>query len=349
MKSHAQLLTQFYNHILRLYPSGFQEDYAEEMRTVFKIQIEDTLPNSWAAIRITWRELRPLPGLLLSAHWRERRNSPMKTGLERWFVQPEGSWKEMILAGLPFVMFALPGVFSLFPAIMDLPPAIGFTIITLMALILIVVGIIGLLVRLPRWSLVYAGALLTLVTLGGLAVIANFSSLPVNWGSHLTTATFLLIHLVILFLLVVGIIWIASKIPLTTDFHQQVKANPSLISLLMYGGTLMVMMANFEDVTGVDWYLIAAAIAMLFGVWGYLRTDNLRNQLLSLVIGNTIATALALAANLLVVNYNSPPLLLVGFTIERVVLFVGLTWLTSLAMILLPVIVFQKREATVIA
>ncbi|MBN2044841.1 MAG: hypothetical protein JW757_07470 [Anaerolineales bacterium] len=347
MKSAAWHLTRCYDRILQLYPSRFRLEFGDEMRTVFQLQLDSCPVSSWGAIRILWGELRPLPGLLLSAYWRERRNSPMKTGLECWFVQPEGSWKELVLAGLPFLMFALPGVFSLFPAIVNLPLRIGITIISLMALTLIGVGIIGLFVRLPRWSLVYAGAFLTLCTLGGLAVIANFGNLPINWSALTTTTIFLGIHLVLQFGLVAGIVSISGKIPLTTDFHNQVKADPSLISLMMYGGTLMVMVANFEDVAGVDWYLIAAAIAMLLGVWGYLRTDNLRGQLLALMVGNTAAAALGLAANLILVDTNTPPLIIGGIEVERVIVFIALTWLTSLVMILLPVVVFSSRSEPV--
>lgn len=271
----------------------------------------------------------------------------MKTGLERWFVQPEGSWKELILAGLPFVMFALPGVFSLIDYQVAIPSVVGIPILALMALTLIVVGIIGLVVRLPRWSLVYAGAFITLVTLGGLATFGSLTSLQINWGSYQTTTVFLLIHLVILFLIVGGIIWISGRIPLAADFRRQVTAEPSLISLMMYGGTLIVMAANFEDVTGVDWYLIAAALIMLLGVWGYLRTDDRRTQLLSLVAGNTVATGLGLAANLLLVDYGNPPVTIGWLSVERVVIFITLTWLTSLSMILLPPLIFQSRPEPV--
>ena len=343
MNSAAQHLSRFYDRILRLYPAGFRDEYAEEMRAVFQMQLTKQPVNFWLFIRIAWAELHPLPSLLIAAHWRERRKPPMKTGLERWFVQPEGSWKELALAGLPFVMFGLPGVFIQIPALMNLPDPARFTIIALMALTLISVGIIGLLVKLPRWSLVYAGALLSFCTLGGLAIIASFGNLPINWGNYFVTATFLGIHLGGLFLLVAAILWISGKIPLTVDFRQQVATDPSLISLMMYGGTMIVMLANFDDIPDDGGFFIAAFLILLLGLWGYLRTDKLRTQLLSLVIGVTAATGLGLAANLLLVNYNSPPVIIGGLEIERVVVFIALIWLTSLAMILLPMVVFREK------
>lgn len=343
MKSSIDRLTCFYDRILQLYPASFRDEYAEEMRTVFQMQLNKQPVDFWLFVRIAWTELLPLPRLLFTAYWRERRKNPMKTGLERWFVQPEGSWKEMILAGLPFVMFGLPGVFIQFPVIMNLPLTIRYMIITLMMLTLIGAGIIGLILKLPRWSLIYAGAFLSFCTLGGLAVIANFGNLPINWGAYQTTAAFLLLHLVVLLLLVASIIRISGKISLVAEFHRQITTAPSLISFMMYGGTLIVLLAIFDDVSEAHWYLIAAAAAMLLGGWGYLRASRVRVQLLWLVIGNTVATALGLTANLLLLNYISPTVSVAGLEIKRVVIFVALTWLTSMAMILLPLVVFRGR------
>lgn len=346
MNRHVLRLVAFYQSLLKLYPPHFRQDYLDEMSDVFEMQLaaESDL-DLRHALRIAWREIRPLPGLLIAAYLRERRQKQMKTGLKHWFVQPEGSWKELLLAGLPFMMFALPGVFSIIDGMVAIPSSVGIPILIIMALTLIVVGIIGFFVRLPRWSLVYAGAFLTLITLGGLSIIANFSSLPftVNWGSYRSTTIFLGIHLILLFLLAAGIVWVSGKIPLTQTFHQQVKSDPSLISLLMYGGTLIVMAGNFED-AGLNWYLIAAAIAMMLGVWGFLQTGNQRKQLLALVSGNTIATGLGLAANLFLVEYETLPVMIAGIEVERAVLFIGLMWLTSMVMILLPLAIFRQQS-----
>ncbi len=69
----------------------------------------------------------------------------------------------------------------------------------------------------------------------------------------------------VLLLLVASIIRISGKIPLVAEFHRQITTAPSLISFMMYGGTLIVMLAIFDDVSGAHWYLIAAAAAMLLG------------------------------------------------------------------------------------
>lgn len=73
MHAFYRRLIAFYRWILGLYPLNFREDYADEMLLVFQMQLDD-MPslNLWHALRIMWRELYPLPVLLINAHLRER-------------------------------------------------------------------------------------------------------------------------------------------------------------------------------------------------------------------------------------------------------------------------------------
>jgi hypothetical protein len=342
---HPRLL-RFYHWALRLYPARFREAYSQEMLLVFQMQLDDTPNlNLWRALHILWGELQPLPLLLAAAHLRERRNLQMKTGLERWFFQPQGSWKEILLAVLPFLLIGtLPGIFSLSPALRNLPIKIGMPILIFLALILVVLGLIGLAVGLPRWSLLYAGILLTFMSLGSLALMTTFSTLitiPDTWPSLLFNAVLLGVHLILLFLLVAGVIWIGDKLPLTQGFSQQLRDDPSLISFMLYGGAFLIVLFNFEDVSGVDVYLILASLVMALGGWIYLRTERAANRLTVLITATTLATVFALIANLTLVDYSTPPANFGAFSLPMITLFIGLSWLVTLAMIGLPPLIFK--------
>ncbi len=69
---HAFLIV-FYRWILGLYPLNFREEYADEMLLVLQMQLDD-MPslNLRHTLQIMWRELCPLPILLINAHLRER-------------------------------------------------------------------------------------------------------------------------------------------------------------------------------------------------------------------------------------------------------------------------------------
>lgn len=73
MRAFYVCLSAFYRWILGLYPRRFREAYADEMLLVFQMQL-DSMPtlNLWRSLQIMWRELRPLPVLLIMAHLRER-------------------------------------------------------------------------------------------------------------------------------------------------------------------------------------------------------------------------------------------------------------------------------------
>jgi hypothetical protein len=346
MNANHTRLMRFYHWVLQLYPSRFREAYADEMSLVFHMQLDD-IPNLnlWRALQIIWGELHPLPVLLTAAHLRERRDLKMKTGLERWFFQPQGSWKETLLAVLPFLLMGtLPGLFSLAPTLRNLPAKIGMPILIFLALILVVLGLIGLVVGLPRWSLLYAGILLTFLSLGSIAIVTTFSSLipvPDTWPSLLFNAVLLGTHLILLFLLVAAVLWIGSKLPLTQRFSQQLREDPSLISFMLYGGVFLIVLFNFEDVSGVDIYLILASLVMALGGWMYLRTEKVGNRLAALISATTLATVFALIANLTLVDYTTPPADFGAFSLPMITLFIGLSWLVTLAMIALPPLIFK--------
>jgi hypothetical protein len=282
---------------------------------------------------------------LASAHLRERKKMNMKTGLERWFIHPQGSWKESLLAVLPFLLMGvLPGIIFLTPSLRALPITIGAPILIGLALILIVLGMIGLFVRLPRWSLVYAGILLTLLSLGAIVVVAAIGKsllAPADWPSLLINAILLCGHLILLFLLVAVLIWGGSRFHLTQRFSRELRADPSLISFMLYGGVFLHVLGGYEDVSGVDYYLILSSLAMAWGAWAYLRTGKTAQRLVALTVATTVAAAFALVANLTLVSYNSPPVVIGNVSLPMVSLFIGLTWLVALAMIALPPLVFR--------
>lgn len=341
MNDHASRLLSLYSRALTLYPATLQAEYAEEMLDVFRLTLEENEGLTLAqSIRLAWRELRDLPGLLLSAHLREWRKTPMNTPLYRSFgTLPEGSWKEILLAALPFVLMALlPGVFTLIPAVRSLPNAIGISILIVMGLTLVVFGIIGLLVRLPRWSLVYAGVPLTVLPFGIAFLLIAPGTLPIpnGWSPSATVAALMALALAMTMLLLAGLVWLAGKFKLTRDFKQRVTADPSLFSLLLYGGALFLVLAGFEDVAGVNVYLLLAALCLIAGVWIFLRTERFERRVMALVIASTAAMILSVTANLTLVDYSAP--------MTQVVAFQAITWLAILGMLGLPVLIFPRRE-----
>ena len=275
MSRYSDQTSSFYRQVLRLYPPGFREDYLEEMAAVFDLQLEYHRELSrWRTVRIALKELLPLPGLLIAAYLRERRHNPMKTTLNRWFARSDpGSCSELLLAGIPFLLMGmLPAIFSLIPGIKDLPPRYAIPILVLMALVLVALGIIGLLVNLPRWSLVYAGILITLLPLLIIVFSINLKVVPTpaGWGSIPTTAAYLAIFLIVQFLLAGLLLWLSGKVNLTAGFYQRVKSDPSLLAFMFFGGSFLIMHINYDDIAEGGYYMILSSALMIVGACVFL-------------------------------------------------------------------------------
>ena len=275
MSRYSDQTSSFYRQVLRLYPPGFREDYLEEMAAVFDLQLEYHRELSrWRTVRIALKELLPLPGLLIAAYLRERRHNPMKTTLNRWFARSDpGSCSELLLAGIPFLLMGmLPAIFSLIPGIKDLPPRYAIPILVLMALILVALGIIGLLVNLPRWSLVYAGILITLLPLLIIVFSINLKVVPTpaGWGSIPTTAAYLAIFLIVQFLLAGLLLWLSGKVNLTAGFYQRVKSDPSLLAFMFFGGAFLIMHIDYDDIAEGVYYMILSSAVMIVGACVFL-------------------------------------------------------------------------------
>lgn len=273
----------------------------------------------------------------------------MKPTVNRWFAQPDpGSWSELILAGIPFLLMGiLPGLFSMIPAIKDLPPRYGIPILILMALILIALGIIGLLLKLPRWSLVYAGILITLAPLVIMYLWINWGGFPslAGWGRVSITALYLALFLSLHFGLTGLLAWLSGKMKLTSELRHRLKSDPSLLALLFYGGTFLIILLNYDDIARGGYPHMLSSAVMVLGAWGFLKAANPRDKLLALTAGLTIATVLALIANLTLVDYPITPVTVGPVSVPSPVIFVGLTWLVALVMILLPPMVVQSSPA----
>ena len=350
MNRRSVRLASFYRRLLHLYPPQFRENYLEEMAAVFDLQLaaKGNL-NSWQCLALAWRELIPLPGLLIAAYLRERKQKRMKTTLNRWFNQPDhGSWTELALTGVPYLLMGiLPGIFSMIPAIKDLPSRYGIPILIPFILVLAGLGIIGLLTNLPRWSLVYAGILIALVPLMIMYIWINWGVFPSlgGWSRVSVTALNLTLFLALHFSLTGLLIWLSGKFELTSGFRQRVESDPSLLALLFYGGTFLIVLLNYDEIASGGYLHMLSSAVLALGAWGYLKAADPRSKLLALTGGLTIAAGVALIANLTLSIFPITSVVLGPISVPDPVIFVGMTWLVALIMIMLPPLVVRYSPA----
>jgi hypothetical protein len=340
----AGWLVQLYAKILLLYPRHFRADFADEMQVVFNLRVKDTVGRSfWRLLLLALRELGALPLALLASYARERRKLAMQKHLNRWFVHAPGSWPEGLLACIPFLMlFLFPGIFSFSRLETGVPAPLGLGLLGLVVLSLALLGMIGLLVRLPRWAMPYAGVLLSLGVFFVLMLSGVFTYFFSGQNSApwwLRMVTFEAVYLCVLAAAIILVVWLAYRIPMTTAFYGQVQRDWSIISFAMYGGAMVFILGMYEDISGGGWYILITAVPLLLGTWIYLHHQAKQGRILALSIAITLAIGIALVANLQLLDWVSPLVFEIGgLGITRSVLSIILTWLLCEAMLFMPML-----------
>jgi hypothetical protein len=205
---------RFYALILRLYPPDFQREFGAEMQEVFQAASrQEQSRGFWFSLAYFLKELLDLPSSLLGQYgWtlfsKEKRMSGA-LGLEAnpggmtgslGFSDPQpSSWKELLLAALPFLAMAYTGLTTLLYGLGVVSRKASF-----ISVLSVVLGIGMLLVALgtfvyawrkkfPRWSAAWYGfwlvaALLPLLLLTNLWDPPQFFYIvvqPLLWGGIL--------------------------------------------------------------------------------------------------------------------------------------------------------------------
>ncbi len=343
MNLSADWIIRAYARSLVLYPRRYRGDFGDEMQAVFNLRVKDMAGQGLGSLLLlALRELIDLPLTLLTLYARERRMSVMQKQLNRWFIHEPGSWQEVLLACLPFlVLFLFPGIFS-FPGVEDsVPAALGLGLLGLLVLMLSVLGIAGLLVRLPRWALPYAGVLIIVLVF---IVLSALKVPPFVYAQSFAPWWLRLLVLDIICLSVLAgtmilLVWLAGKIPLAAGFYEQVRKDWSLFSFAMYGGAMILVLGMYEDVPKAGLYILATAVPVLLGAWAYLRLQAVHWRMIAMFAALTVAMGITLAANIQLVDWVSPVEFSIGgLDFTRSILSVIMIWPLSVGMLFLPML-----------
>jgi len=334
----TDLIYRVYSICLHFYPHSFKEIYQDEMLDVFNEQITSA-GRFQAQVKLCLRELRDLPFALFNAHSNNRRLPPMKT-LNRWFIHQDGSWQEILLALIPCLLLALfPNILMLVPFTANITiPITGISIVLALFVILATLGIIGLLVRLPRWAMPYAGMLVGGVSLAAPVTFSIvFDELGENFawwqGPLIVLGLFVVLQLAFFSVC----FWLAWRLPFIQDFYQKVKQDYTIVAFAMYGSALIFVLGHFEDLSNSQWFGVICSVPLIASTWGFLRTKKKGAKMAWLMGGITLSSMIVLITNLVLWEIPTPAMFYIGtIPIKRSFYFVGLTWLVSMLNIQAP-------------
>jgi hypothetical protein len=297
-------LTRLYQALLRLYPSSFRGEFADEMQEVFTQAADDAANQSLFAVgELFINELRGLPAAVLSVRQSAWRKVQVAAALPAQITQIELSWKEVLVT---MAVLLLPAVVILANRHMHASASGGEDPASLPAglLFLLIMLVVGILRGFSLRSRPYSGAVFTIAAylflfqwvadLVSPSLISNFSSPPWDHSTYLllkivSTGMFWLV-LFCLTLLVVALLAVFNRFQ---NVCWRIKNDWSLLSFILHGEMVFALLLLFEN-HRTEWpYIFTSLLCLAAGAWLYLRGVQSWHRSLALLGGLLLAVCVA--------------------------------------------------------
>lgn len=305
-----RLVRKVHAALLRLYPSSFQDTYADEMQAVFAQTAKNAAESGFLAVsRVIWRELSDAPITAVRErvlNWKRRERKagyqPSRTQLTR---------SEMLVA---LAVFLIPAGLILLNAAPS--TQIERTLRPAIWILLLLGAMVGLIKRFPRWSLPYIGLVVASIVFLYLFrweaqriatfMASRFVSQPQNeLGRLMLTAFWEGVVWLSLLILIAFIVLLAALLPRFRHRIRHLQEDWTQFSYLLYGGAMLALVLTFEEYRYEEPYALIALLCLAAGAWGYLRSNRRIHGFLSLLAGATLAMWIAAAGIWLLVPQQS--------------------------------------------
>ena len=272
-----QFLRRFYGFVLHLFPRAYREEYGDELQAVFNLSLDEAIrAGRFQVIRLILRELVSLPKAIILEHTRELRNTKMGKSPAAYFDFAYGSWKEFLTALLPF---SLTG--GILPLLNYLGRAriasgmVGTGIVLGLFGLFLVLFLVGVKMRMPRWSLPYLGFLFAILSayllsalLGAPIVIlcGNLLDHPSLFGD--------LFYGGVLWFGLLSIVVLLVILTRSSPALQRFRHDWTLLPFVVYGAVPFALWLTFDEYRGDEPYMFSAFIVLATGAWLYLRNSS---------------------------------------------------------------------------
>jgi hypothetical protein len=311
MSSHLQFLCRLYGLSLNLFPKKYREEYSEELQTVFGLSIEEAaIKGGFAVERLVLRELLSVPKAIVLEHIRERRNTKMKKSPASYFDFAYGSWKEFLVALLPF---ALTG--GILPLLNTLGRAtfasgmLGAGIVLGLFGLFLVLFLVGVKMRMPRWSLPYLGFLFAILSVYLLSALLG-GPIYILFGNLLDEPSLFgdLFYGGVLWFGLLSIVVLLVILTRSSPAMQRFRRDWTLLPFVIYGAVPFALWLTFDEYAGDEPYMLLAFLVLAVGAWLYLHSHGEWNRFGVLFVAMTLAMFVATVGKAILVPTQDWPI-----------------------------------------
>ena len=276
-------IINLYSKFLQLYPRGFQEEFAEEMRVVFRDSANDASRKGIFSLAILCiRELGGLPFNILREFWNEfgRKETVMsaneKMELASTLSSKASHW-EAFLSALPFALF---GIVCMIGKIRV--PWVGIYADLILYFFILLGLLIGLVKAFPSWAYSYLGWSLvyawwwTSMNTNGLKIF-GYSMGNEVWGWRVWYPLFITFG--------IALIWTRSLHPIR-QLVRGIWQDWTLLSLTLYSFVgFMILLYDEVRAPYTIVFMTASTLAIYASVWIFMRSANRAHRFIILLAG----------------------------------------------------------------
>lgn len=294
------ILNFVYSVLLRLYPSQYRQEFADEMQEVFSQAVIDASRDGPLSLgSLLAGELVDFPGAAVRAYL-HRKDAKPSLAARSWSKNAlssspgELSWRELLLV---LAVFLLPAGMLLFSQSSQPVAASGLNAALLFLAIMVIAGILR---GAPLRSLPYFGVILAIagylflfqwvVGMVSPTLITNFSTGPWDYNTYILLKIFsngiLWLMLFCLTLLVIALLALFNRFQ---PLFRRTDHDWTLLSYILYGESVFALLFLFESYRYEPSYAVASLLCLAAGGWFYLRSHQPRRRILALIGGLTLA------------------------------------------------------------
>jgi hypothetical protein len=357
-ESHLNVQGLLFTALLRLYPTGYRQEFAEEMREVFLQAIADASKKGpFSSGHLLIKELLSLPVSALRVHIQIRDRKTLANPDKPF----ELTWRELLVA---LAVFLLPAMMILANPVMtstlETTHSAGVSAVLLFLAVMIAAGLLR---GVQLWSMSYVGIILVvagylylfqwIASLVSPALISNFS--PGQWDR----STYLLLKIIsngmlwlMLFCLTLLVVALLALLNRFQPLFSRTRHDWTMLSYILYGESVFALLFLFENHRFDRSFIIASLLCLGVGLWFHLRNAARWKRLLALLGGLSLAMWIAVfgvsistVAGRLPGELLSLSLVRDIFDIRMLSSYAGqllLIWLGMLIMLLLPTLLARR-------
>lgn len=329
-----QFLHKFHGAFLKLYPSAYRDEYADEQQVVFRLSLEDAAEQGKSELaKVVLKEFANLPAAILQEHLRERRKKKMAGKFASRFDLAPGSRKEAFLALAPFLFGMVMTLLSTIGKGVTVPLWIQIAFVLLFWSSVLGMFLLGSARGLPRWFLPYLGLPLPIISLliFNALIDPKWPGFRISWlvDSFLMEGFLWSGMIVLLILFVLISAWVGKFRP----FYQRIRQDWTLLSFLVYGTAPLVLFITFNEYKNIDFFFFLSLLMLVIGGWFYLRSDDPWKRFSSLFIGLWLSMGIAAAGKAIRFEESWPMVTELGWGNEMIYTLVTWTWLAIILFI----------------